>query len=112
MPNPRARPWGSASAIFAKERAARVNWAVDSCPSVDFLKGATMSGAEGAPGQPEAAAPSSAVVPAPATDGAVDLTVHPSGIVPQLQCVPPLPPTSLVSLSFLEILRARVRTAD
>mmetsp|Transcript_3722 Transcript_3722/g.13776 ORF Transcript_3722/g.13776 Transcript_3722/m.13776 type:complete len:82 (+) Transcript_3722:281-526(+) len=44
-----------------------------------------MSGTELAPGQPEAAGPSSAVVAAPATDGAVDLTVHPSGIVPQLQ---------------------------
>ena len=49
-----------------------------------------MSGAELAPGQPEAAGTSNAVVPAPATDGAVDLSVHPSGIVPQLQCVPAL----------------------
>ena len=50
-----------------------------------------MSGTELAPGQPAAAGPSSAVVAAPtATDGAVDLSVHPSGIVPQLQCVRPL----------------------
>lgn len=46
-----------------------------------------MSGAELAPAQPDAAGPSKAVVaaPAPPTDGAVDLAVHPSGIVPQLQ---------------------------
>jgi hypothetical protein len=59
-----------------------------------------MSGTELAPGQPEAAGPSSAVVAAPATDGAVDLTVHPSGIVPQLQCVPLLPSPKIRPLSF------------
>ena len=61
-----------------------------------------MSGAELAPGQPEAAGTSNAVVPAPATDGSVDLSVHPSGIVPQLQCVPALlVPTTGLACSFV-----------
>ena len=61
-----------------------------------------MSGAELAPSQPEAAGTSNAVVPAPATDGSVDLSVHPSGIVPQLQCVPGLlVPTTRLAVSFV-----------
>ena len=58
--------------------------------------------------------PSSAVVAAPtATDGAVDLSVHPSGIVPQLQCVRPLSalvPTDRILSFFLPSVRATFRT--
>ena len=67
-----------------------------------------MSGAELAPGQPEAAGTSNAVVPAPVTDGSVDLSVHPSGIVPQLQCVPALlvPTTRLAC--FLRVFPSQI----
>jgi hypothetical protein len=58
-----------------------------------------------APGQPMAAeAGAGAVVAAPgpstAPDGAVDMNVHPSGIVPILQCVPKRAPPPLCFFLF------------